>query len=477
MAKRTDRKKRVLLVDDDESLRVALGHFLECQGYPVTCAATTEEMFDILGCEDVDVLLLDLFVGEDDSLRHLPRLRSDHASLQTIMITGSGTLDTAVEALRQGVYDFVTKPVDTKRLLHSIHGALKLARQARGVGMAPANRRPGRTDEPLLGAVAGMSRLRDMIAKVSTSSCAVLVVGESGTGKELVARAIHGESDRRDQAMKVVNCGALPAELVESELFGHEKGAFTGATGAKAGFVELADKATLFLDEIGEMPIELQTKLLRFLEDKTFHRVGGTRELKVDARVVCATNRDPLELMQRGALREDLFYRISQVTLRVPSLRERKNDVPILARHFLQRAASEEGKGFEDFEPDALALLQDYHWPGNVRHLLNVVTEIVVLHDGDIVTHEMLPYDIVQSVKDRQSTSAPINGTPSRTGPGGVRPIWQLEKEAIRNALVSTRGSVAEASALLEISQATLYRKIKRYAINLPPPCAVPGGP
>jgi transcriptional regulator with GAF, ATPase, and Fis domain len=305
---------------------------------------------------------------------------------------------------------------------------------------------------------------------VADNTCTVLIVGETGTGKELVAQAIHRMSPRGDRVMPVVNCGALPSELVESELFGHERGAFTGATQARPGFAEQAHGSTLFLDEIGEMPISLQPKLLRFLQNKTFHRVGGTRETTVDTRVLCATNRDPAELASQKRLREDLYYRMSQVTIRVPSLRERKQDIPLLAETFLQRLQKRDDGESAGFDPEAMELLTEYHWPGNVRHLLNVITELVVLHAPTRVTADILPTDIVQSVRDRHRNPAHPprhpSGTPTPSPTLPILPLWEMERQVMHQALLQFSGNVSLAAHELQISPATLYRKIQRYGLR-----------
>ncbi len=457
--------KRLLIVDDDESLRRVVVAYLSREGYAVTDRDTAEGMFETLADNVYDVLLLDVFLGPADSLRYLCQLRREYPRMQIIMMTGSGSIDMAVEALRRGVYDFITKPVDAKRLITSVAAATQLARREPAV-VQGAVAFDGESAAPeFLGETETILHLREVISRVAQSNCTALIVGETGTGKELVAQALHRQSARAGLTMPVLNCGALPNELVESELFGHEKGAFTGATQAKRGFAELANGSCLMLDEIGEMPLALQSKLLRFLQEKVFHRVGGTSEISVDVRVICATNQDPLELVEQGRMREDLYYRISQVTLRVPSLRERRDDVPRLAQAFLRRAAEDEGRTFDGFERAALQILTDYHWPGNVRHLLNVITELSVLHDGPTVTVDMLPSHIVQSVRDRQTRPATDSFGPETVG-AAVQPLWQSEKNSMQRALQACDGNVGRAAGLLEVSAATFYRKIRKYDLR-----------
>ena len=458
--------KTILIVDDEEVLRHAVSYCLKQELYHVIEAGTPEEMFHILETSEVNVLLLDLYLDDSDSLRHLSRLRSKHPQLQIIMVTGSGTIDMAVEAIRQGCYDFITKPVDTKRLTQSVYGALKLTRLATEKKRNHPSTLANTEYQEIIGESPAIQHLRKQIQKVAVSNCAVLVIGETGTGKELVAQSIQDLSARTQQPMAIVNCAALPGDLVESELFGHEKGAFTGAVQRKIGFAERANKGTLFLDEIGEMPIDLQAKLLRFLQEKTFHRVGGSEPIRVDVRMICATNRDPQHIINDKQMREDLYYRVSEVTLRVPALRERKEDIPLLAKAFLERTARREKKRFKTFDSNALRILTQYHWPGNIRHLLNVITETVVLNEGECITVDMLPFDLVQSVNDQRSQLHP-SGDSLLAPPSAVIPLWQEEKRAIQQALITAEGNVTQAAHMLEVSKATLYRKIKEY--NLPP--------
>lgn len=460
---------RLLVVDDDEALRGTIDYALSRQGYSVASADTPDRMFQELERNPYLVLLLDVFLDDGDSLRHLSRLRSEYPDMQIIMMTGSGTIDMAVEAIRLGVYDFITKPIDIQRLNTSVRAAIRLSRHETVSTPEAAASETG--VQQILGFSDGIRSLKEVIEKVANSSCTVLIVGETGTGKELVAQAIHHQSSRGDRVMPVVNCGALPAELVESELFGHERGAFTGATQARAGYAEQAQGSTLFLDEIGEMPIGLQPKLLRFLQNKTFHRVGGTRETTVDARVVCATNRDPTELVSRDRLREDLYYRMSQITIRVPSLRERKQDIPLLANTFLQRLRKGQEVEPPEFEAEAMDLLSEYHWPGNVRHLLNVITELVVLHDSARVSVDMLPTDIVQSVRDRHpgDRRQPCDPLAPRSVPRpapAIQPLREAERQLMQRALTEFNGNVIRAARELQVSPATLYRKIQRYGLK-----------
>jgi len=456
--------RKVLIVDDEESVRRAVASCLRKLYAEVEGVSSTAELFMRLESERYDVLVMDVFLKDEDSLTHLSRLRSEYPGMQVLIMTGQGTIDMAVEALRRGAYDFVTKPIDPQRLVDSVRGASQLARKESDRRQAPMERRPPEIQE-LLGQSPAMEHLKKLIGRVADSDRTVLIVGETGSGKELVAQAIHRASSRGRRAMAEVNCAALPGELVESEIFGHERGAFTSAGGRKIGFAERANGSTLFLDEIGEMPLELQPKLLRFLQNKTFYRVGGTERIQVDTRIVCATNVDPNALLERGLMREDLFYRISPVTLRVPSLRERKSDIPLLARVFLERLAAEEQKSFQDIDEQAMGILVDYHWPGNVRQLLNVLTETVVFHDGPRMSEHMLPTGLVASVRDRHALDRAPRRDSDEDG-GSIRPLWKMEKEAMRIALERCNGNVTKAAEQLDISAATFYRKIKQYNLE-----------
>lgn len=375
-------------------------------------------------------------------------------------LLSNGSVDVAVEAMRFGAFDFLTKPFDGKRLCATARNALKHQQLSSLVAQYRENFERS-SFAGFIGASMAMQAVYRIIESAAPSKATVFITGESGTGKEVCAEAIHQCSPRRDQPFIALNCAAIPHDLMESEIFGHVKGSFTGAQGDRKGAASLADGGTLFLDEICEMDLDLQSKLLRFIQTGTLQRVGSGKLETVDVRFVCATNRDPLVEVKAGRFREDLYYRLHVIPLALPPLRERGEDILLLARELLLRYAGEENKRFRDFDADAVQVLLDYPWPGNVRELQNVVRNIVVLNDGELVSPDILPPPLnggrtlapepVVGIADPQSESVVVRRQ--------VRPLWQVEKEAIEQAIASCDGNIPKAAALLEISPSTIYRK------------------
>lgn len=455
----------VLIVDDDENIRRLFEYNVGQWGYSTQTAGSGGAMMEALAKSSFDILLLDLRLPDGDGIEFLPHLRREFPRTQVIMVTAHGNVDLAMEAIHSGAYDFLTKPVSLDRLQVTLRNGLSLVRTHEELSLASDLASQRTSFGAMIGGCPAMQALYTTIENVAASDCSVMIVGETGTGKELVAQEIHQRSKRKGMELVTVNCAAIPSELLESEMFGHEKGSFTGAFQQKKGCAEQAHRSTLFLDEIGEMDVKLQAKLLRFLQNYKFQRVGGNRTIEVDIRLISATNRNLQEQVKKGELREDLLYRIDVVKLVVPPLRERRPDIPLLATRFLRNSSLDNGKQFRSFSEDAMGVLVDYPWPGNVRQLLNVVAQTVVLNQGTEISLSMLPAELIRTVeqgarKQQGSISSP---------PKAIVPLWRMEKEHMRRALLVCQGNVARAAEFLEVSKATLYRKIKEYDIGNDP--------
>ena len=370
----------VLIVDDETNIRRVLAAMLKRDGYDVTAAEDGEQALAAMGRVPVDVVVTDLVMPRMGGLDLLRHVASAHPDVPVIMITAHGTVDTAVEAMKAGAFDYITKPFDQEDLRKVIAKAAR-ARVLEGQHVHPPTADGERP--PLVGQSPSMRAVYDVIARVADSPSTVLITGESGTGKELVAQALHRGSSRRTQPLIKVNCAAIPKDLVESELFGYEKGAFTGAVGSKPGRFELADGGTLFLDEIGEIPVEMQVKLLRAIQESEFERVGGLKTIKVDVRLITATNRDLEQEIARGNFRDDLYYRLNVVPLQVPPLRKRTGDIPLLVTHIIKKFNERLKKNISGIADDALAALEAHSWPGNIRELENVLERTILFCKGD----------------------------------------------------------------------------------------------
>ncbi len=454
-------RPRLLLVEDDPAIARLLRAILEVTGAEIDHVTTGAAALEHVNRQIPDLMLLDLRLPDMhgfDILRHFSGMSEAPA---TVVITADATLDMAVGAMRDGAVDFIAKPFSPARVLKTVTSALENGRVKRELEVI--RRDHGRDSfDGLVGRSAPMLAVYRMIEKVAASKASVFITGESGTGKDVVASAIHAQSTRAGRAFVALNCGAIPKDLMESELFGHVKGAFTGATGDRAGAARRAHGGTLFLDELGEMEINLQSKLLRFIQTGDVQPVGGSETHSVDVRFICATNRDPEAAVARGRLREDLFYRLNVLPLHLPPLRERGDDVILIAQRFLETFSQEEGKSFEDFAPDTVEHLLAHRWPGNVRELQNVIRRIIVLHEGRLVTPDMLPLP----VRSPQGTAR----SPALTAAAGVDldteilPLWQVEKAAIESAIVQCGGNVVMAAARLGINPSTIYRKRQSWA-------------
>jgi DNA-binding NtrC family response regulator len=425
-------------------------------GYEVETASSGEEALELIETHHPAVVVTDLVLPEMDGLTLLQKVRETGRPPVVLLVTGHATVESAVEAMRQGAFDYLTKPVDPTRLQVLLEKSIEQESLSREVNFLRHQLRQKGAFGQLVGQSKGMQEVYRWIELAATSTAPVLVYGESGTGKELVARTIHELSNRRSKPFVAINCAAIPETLIESELFGHERGAFTGATERRLGCFELADTGTLFLDEIAEMDNSTQAKLLRVLQEGSFRRVGGGKqEVQVDVRVIAATNRVPQEAMAAGQLREDLFYRLNVFSIRLPALRERREDIPILARAFVEEFNRQDNRQVRGLTPEAEKALERYAWPGNVRELRNVIQRAVVLSGSGLIDVEHLPENVVQAAE------------PARTErKGSVTPIREMEREMILRALEETRQDKRRAAALLGISLKTLYNKLAKYGIQ-----------
>ena len=455
---RATSKGTLLVVDDERSLRFSIGEWARDEGFAPLEAATGREALEAMRERGVDAVVLDLKLGDEDGLRVLKELRDADPTVPVVMLTGHGTVEQAVRAIQLGAYDFMLKPPDLSHLGVVLDRALEHARLRQEVSRL----RESATGSLVIigdsdGLKSAMSRL-ERAAKASSST--VLIHGETGSGKELMARYLHDKSARAGGPFVELNCSAIPEQLLESELYGHERGAFTDAKRFRKGLFELADRGTLFLDEIGEMAPQLQAKLLRVLETRTFRRVGGAVDITVDVRVVAATHRDLTKLVSEGRFREDLYFRLNVVPVVVPPLRERTADIAPLAQHFVARFCRELGRPTARLHPGALERMRDYRWPGNVRELRNVIERVVLLEAEDEILAEHLPAEMSVA-----AVASPLAaGEPFPTGV--VRPLAEIEKLAIEHALRVCDGNKTRAATMLGIARQTLRTKLKEYAIS-----------
>ena len=458
------RHGKVLVVDDEAAERDGLARLVGQWGYEVETAGSGEEALTLVESQHPAVVVTDLVLPEMDGLALLEKLKETGRPPIVLLVTGQGTVETAVEAMRRGALDYLTKPVDTTRLQVLLEKSIEQESLSREVNFLRHQLRQKGSFGQLVGQSMGMQEVYRWIELAATSNAPVLVFGESGTGKELVARTIHELSNRRNKPFVAINCAAIPETLIESELFGHERGAFTGATERRLGCFELADGGTLFLDEIAEMDNSTQAKLLRVLQEGSFRRVGGGKqEIQVDVRVVAATNRVPNEAITQNQLREDLFYRLNVFSIALPALRERKDDIPLLARTFVEEFNRQDNRQVRGMTPDTERALDRYSWPGNVRELRNVIQRAVVLSGSGLIDAEHLPDNVLKG----------ITPTP-HSAPGSIRTIRELEREEILRALDETKQDKRKAAALLGISLKTLYNKLAKYGIQAVKSARVP---
>lgn len=448
-------KSKILIVEDEKNTREGLKWGLEGKDYDVSLAANAQDALAMLDQVSPDLVITDLKMPGMDGIELLGRIKASDPNVEVIVVTAHGTVETAVEAMRRGAFDYQTKPVRLDELKLVITRALRsqsLARENEQLHKAVEERYGFQN---VIGRSSAMEQVFQTVRQVAPARTTVLIQGESGTGKELIANAIHYNSTRARRPFITVNCGALSQGLLESELFGHEKGAFTGAIKSKQGRFELADGGTIFLDEITETSPEFQVKLLRVLQEQSFERVGGTDTIRVDVRVIAATNRDLESHVREGKFREDLFYRLNVVTIQLPPLRDRAGDVPLLAAAFLKEFGAQNGKPDVRLSPKSLALLQEYDWPGNVRQLRNVIEGMVVMSNTKEIQPRALPENIRKGIPAQRTIAVRMGAT-----------MAEAEKEIIRATLVGFRGNRAQTARQLGIGRKTLYRKMQEYGLE-----------
>ena len=442
----------ILIVEDEKHTREGLMQALEDE-YDIYLASDVEEAFNLLDSEDFDLVLTDLRMAGSSGMKVIDRTIKHPKSPVVVMMTAYGSIEIAVEAMRRGASDFLTKPVNLGELEMVIKRALRSRRLERENRILHE-----RLDSKFSfdGIVGSSKALRDVVEKVklvAPSKATVLLEGETGTGKELFAQAVHQNSDRVRQPFVIVHCAALPSSLLESELFGHERGAFTGASGRRIGRFEAADRGTLFLDEIGEIDASTQVKLLRFLELRTFERLGSVNSISVDARLVVATNQDLRESVKKGKFREDLFYRLNVVPIRIPALRDRRDDIPLLVDHWIRYYVKENRAEPLRIDPAAMRILQSYRWPGNIRELRNFAENVVVMKRGGEITQYDLPPNFVTDG----------SGWENEISPASALSVEENEKRLLRNALIQAKGNRTKAAQLLDVSRRTLHRKLAQW--------------
>ena len=454
--------KQVLVADDEENLRRVLAAQLQHDGYEVHSVGDGSAVLRALDEHHIDVLITDLRMPKLDGMQVLKAVSERFPHLPVIMITAHGTVDTAVEALKLGAFDYVTKPFDQTEFRNVVQKA------ARTRELAQMHARPS-TDERGRYRIIGQSQLMhevyEVIEKVADTPSTVLITGESGTGKELIARALHENSSRAGRPFVSVNCAAIPPDLLESELFGYERGAFTGAVTSKPGRFELADQGTLFLDEIAEIPVSMQVKLLRAIQEQEFERVGGIKTIKVDVRLIAATNRDLKTRIAEGEFREDLYYRLNVVQVDLPPLRERPSDIPLLLEHCVQKFNEKLGRTVTQFQDGALRKLMNYQWPGNIRELENVVERCLIFSDDREIEAKHLPSEVLDQDVE------PGRGLGPESADGGLKAAVRkatskLERQYIARALQKTGGNVTHTARLLKISRKSLQNKMKELGLR-----------
>ena len=451
---------RILIIDDEEAIRESLDTLLTLEGFSVNTASDGPSGMELLSRNEYDLLLLDLALPGQSGIDLLPRIIEIQPNLPVIMITAFGTVGNVVDAIRAGAENFVQKPWDNEKLLADIRAAVARHRAEEEVVQLKRTLKQRYNFENIVGKSEPMLRLFDLIAQVAPSRSTVLIQGESGTGKELIAKAIHANSPRRDRPFVPVNTGAVPSELLESTLFGHVKGAFTSAVTAKKGLFEVANGGTLFLDEIGTMGMDMQAKILRVLQDRRFMHLGGVQEIQVDVRIIAATNVDLHEAVREGRFREDLFYRLNVICLELPPLRSRREDIPLLAAHFLKFYADENGTEDRSLSPEAMRIIMDYEWPGNVRELENAMERGVVLSTSRTISPDLLPTQLTGSTYSASLLDHEPNASLFDL-------MEEIERRIISDRLERCHWNQTEAAEYFKIPLSTLNQKIKRLNVEV----------
>ena len=452
----------ILIVDDEEVLRDVLTQLVRQEGHEPICASSGEEALTLLADEDVDLVLLDLMLPGLTGQEVLKQIRDQDPDQVIIVITAFSSIDGAIEAMKDGAFHYISKPFKNEEVLHTMRKALESCQLTAENRELKQKLRERSGLDRIIGKSKLIQQVFDLIRLAAPSKSNILILGDSGTGKELVAKAVHNHSKRKDGPFVTVNSGSMPSDLLESNLFGHVKGAFTGAISNKKGLFELANGGSIFFDEIGNIPMETQAKLLRVMQEREFMRLGGIETTRADVRIIAATNANLEERVEQEAFREDLYYRLNVITIQVPALRRRADDIPLIAQYFLEKYASENDKPLETIDPDALALLMDYHWPGNVRELENAIERAVVLSVGDRLEVDLLPATLREPAEfTMPSASVPTNGVSFKEA------IGAYERQLIVKALKASGGVQRRAAELLKVKPTTLHEMMKRLSISV----------
>lgn len=454
-------KKLVYIVDDEQAISKLLSYWLKDKwGYDIEVFASGEEVLRKI-FQKPDLVLLDIMLPGMDGMEVLKRIKQVDENLPVIMLSAQGKIEIALEALKFGAYDYFPKPIDLQKLEPAIKNAIKGYDLTKEIDNLRENIKKEYSFSNIVSADSRMQEVFKLVTKVLNNDITVLIYGESGTGKELIARAIHYNGNRKNAPFVVVNCASIPRELLESELFGHEKGSFTGAHQRKLGKFEVANGGTIFLDEVGELEMLLQAKLLRVIQEKAFDRVGGTELIKTDVRIISATNRDLKEAVDKKEFREDLFYRLNSFPIFIPPLRHRKGDILVLAQHFLESLSKKLGKNVKGFSKKALKLIYDYPWPGNIREMENTIERCMIIAEKDVIDVDDLPTHL------KTSDSVIVSDfTGNIFNDDTIIPFEKIKEEAIRHALKVTKGNIVEAAKKLHLGRATIYRLMDRYNIE-----------
>jgi DNA-binding NtrC family response regulator len=450
---------RILVADDEEVMRDVLSALLSAESYKVDLAENGSQALEMIRDRDYGVILLDLMMPDMDGLQVLQELNKAENSPVALILTAFASIDRAVRATKLGAFDFITKPFKNDELLLAVKNAMEHRQLVEENRRLKKSLRERYNFQNIIGKSAPMQQVFDLITQVAPRRSTVLIQGESGTGKELVAKAIHASSGRADAPFVAINCGNIPSELLESELFGHVRGAYTGATSAKKGLFEAANGGTLFLDEVATISLEIQSKLLRVIQEREFRRLGGLENIKVDVRIIAATNMDLQTAVRQGAFRDDLYYRLNVIVIKIPPLRERAEDIPLLSEHFIRKYGEENQRESCLLEPSAMKVLMDYDWPGNVRELENVIERAVVLSPGNGITADLFPKNI----------TIPLPETTIRLAPDSIslkERVGNFEKAIILAALEKTEWNQKKAAQLLSVNATTLSEKLKRLKIK-----------
>lgn len=464
-------KEKILIVDDEKGIRDVLEIMLKKDGYRVNAASSGEEAIKLFNSATYALVISDIRMKDMDGVELLKKIKEVNPETIVLMVTAYASVDTAIDAMKAGAYDYITKPFKIDEVKHIIKNALDRKRLEAENILLKKELKSRYGFANLIGTSPKMLEIYEIIKRVANTKTNILITSESGTGKELVARAIHYEGVRKGKPFVPINCGAIPENLIESELFGHQKGAFTGAVANKTGFFELANEGTIFLDEITELPVQLQVKLLRVIQEKNFRRVGGIEDISVDVRIIAASNKDIEKEVKEGRFREDLFYRLNVIPIHMPALRERQEDIPVLSQHFLKKYCTELGKDIKKISGEAMEHLLKYHYPGNIRELENIIERAVALEPTDIILPESLPEYIrsqgqgVRSQKIGETAEQTINPqVPS--GLGLDKAVEDYEKAIILDTLKKAGGIKKKAAELLGLSFRSMRYKLDKYGIE-----------